>query len=350
MQNLSRRGFDLGPIPHQRQPNEHQPSLDALACWHDGKPVYLPGACAAAISTHAGDIGNTEQLVLAILEGENAEDLLSVEPYQSRLYSKFESLGSAYNEGDTQEVQMIMFDAIDGSDITAEDLWMKISWLSFYDEDASIRFRFSFGVDLEEDVAADPLRQHAAATLAEAVFPESSLVTHNAVLKQHILQITGNANPQFVERILYFNAPNGGAYLHHDMERGHAGVVYAQLTGSTFWLALPQNILVNEILSFLQEGSLPGSLTETQQSELTSLANEPKRLTQELNSFAHEGLIHLINETSEFVQYLIEHHHYRILNAGDVILLPQTSQEHCCWHSVFCLGEEMGQALSFAIR
>ena len=74
------------------------------------------------------------------------------------------------------------------------------------------------------------------------------------------------------------------------------------------------------------------------------------RLSHALNSFAHNELIHLINETEEFTQHLIEKGHSQTLEAGDVILLPQKDQNTCCWHSVFCLGEEMGQALSFAIK
>jgi hypothetical protein len=32
------------------------------------------------------------------------------------------------------------------------------------------------------------------------------------------------------------------------------------------------------------------------------------------------------------------------------MLLPQESMKNCAWHSVFCLGEDAGQALSFAIK
>jgi len=33
-----------------------------------------------------------------------------------------------------------------------------------------------------------------------------------------------------------------------------------------------------------------------------------------------------------------------------VILLPQASMDDCAWHSVFCVGDEAGEALSFAIK
>ena len=129
---------------------------------------------------------------------------------------------------------------------------MKASWLSFYEGDASLRFRFSFGVDFVEDVAADQNRQHYAALLTEAVSPESKIITDNQQLKHTLSQTLGSEEFRFVERIIYFNSASGGAYLHHDRERGHAGVVYAQLTGQTLWLALPQQALIDEINLFVK--------------------------------------------------------------------------------------------------
>lgn len=350
MQNLYRRGFGLGTAPRKSAAK-----ADSLENWSRGLPTKLEGVCNDAISAHSHDIQQTEKLVLSILEGESPEALLAAEPYVNRLARMFDPMGAAYNEGDDQEIEMVMFDAISQHSDTAtcetvEDLWMKVSWLSFHDEDASLRFRFSFGVDLEEDVAADPIRQTAAAELAEAVFPESAIITTNRRLLDHVKTVLNGDTPRFVERILYFNAPNGGAYLHHDLERGHAGVVYAQVSGATLWLALPQQQLVDEVANFIQTHALPSSLSDTAQQELRSLAKDTEHLSQQLNSFSNDSLIHLINETQEFVQFLISQGHYRVLTAGDVILLPQKDAERCCWHSVFCLGEEMGQALSFAIR
>ncbi len=342
MQNLIRRGFDLGSAPQATTPTQ-----DPLGNWRDGMPCKLTAICDNQIQAHSLEIKNTEALVLSILEGESAESALDQPPYQQRLSALFEPLGAAFNEGDDQEVETVMFDTLDGS---AEDLWMKVSWLSFHDEDASIRFRFSFGVDLAEDVAADPTRQQAAAKLAEAVFPESAIITKNPTLLDRLRDTTEQPELCFVERIVYFNAPNGGAYLHHDLERGHAGVVYAQVSGSTLWLALSQQRLVEEVSEFIRTRPLPSSLNNQQQRHLNHLARDHQRLSDALNSFADDALIHLINETEGFVQRLIGRGYYHVLKPGDVILLPQQNASMCCWHSVFCLGEEVGQALSFAIR
>ncbi len=348
MQNLIRRGFNLGqaPLPNPSQDQDNNPGEE----WIQGKPIKIRDVCKSSIAAHQNDIENTESLVIEILEGNSIEETILSEPFSLRLTQRFEALGAANNEGDDQEVETLYFDAVQNEKTIAEDLWLKVSWLSYHEEDASIRFRFSFGVDLEEDVASDPVRQSAAAELAEAIFPECAIISQNGALLEFLEQELDIKKPNFVERIMYFNAPNGGAYLHHDLERGHAGVVYAQLSGATLWLALPHQALATEVASFLQSHELPASLNNNQRQSVLELGHDQASISQALNSFSHDGLIHLINETEEFVQFLIAAGHYRVLGAGDVILLPQKDSESCCWHSVFCLGDEIGQSLSFAVK
>ena len=337
--SLIRRGFDLGNTPELSQQN------DPIENWNLGMPVLRQGICSKAISEYRAQITVTEGLVKNILDEQSLDDLLAQAPFDERLGKRFQSLGSTFNEGDDQEIEMVAFDALGNDEIIAEDLWLKASWLSFYEEDPSLRFRFSFGMDFEEDVAADPFRQQLAAKLCDTVFPESKIISDNQDLLKLITEVTSIAQPNFVERILYFNGPNGGAYLHHDIERGHAGVVYAQVTGVTYWLALSMEQVLDQVTDYVNKYS-----SELEQGEyLAKLVENREQLQHELNSFANDSLIALINESSEFTQTLIDQGYGRKLNAGDVILLPQ-SQHNCCWHSVFCLGQEMGQALSFAIR
>jgi hypothetical protein len=344
MTQLKRRGFSLGNAPGDQKISNN------LDSWKEGYPTLLKAECLNSLQEHCSNIKQTEELVRAVLEVQDYDSVLAKTPYVERLEPKFQSLGSVFNEGDQQEIEMVMFDAMDGEKIIAEDLWLKASWLSFHEDDDSLRFRFSFGIDLEQDVASDPYRQQLSAELTDAVFPESKIITGNIELEQKLKQILNCNGVSFVERIIYFNAPNGGAYLHHDLERGHAGVVFAQLTGQTFWLALPKEKLVQEIISFAKTHSWPDSLTLDMKNEINELIGKPPELAKQLGSFANSSLIHLINETKEFVQFLIAKGHSTKLEEGDVLLLPQESEETCCWHSVFCLGEEMGQALSFAIR
>ena len=346
---LQRRGYTHGIAPAP------QTESDPLSNWQEGKPVLLKAACLGQLSQHQEDITRSDDLYAAILDGQECDTLFTQSPYIERLENDFESLGCSVNEGDDQEIETIIYDALDPNDhdnIIAEDLWMKASWLSFYEDDASLRFRFSFGIDLVEDVAADKNRQHHASRLTNAIFPESSLITENSNLKKQLRTALQSDEFQFVERIVYFNAPNGGAYLHHDRERGHAGVVYTQLSGHTFWLALSKQALLDEISAFVSscdETTWPETLSADFKTEIQRCINE-HAVSAELETFSNSALIHLINETQEFIQHLIAQGHSRQLEPGDAILLPQDNELNCCWHSVFCLGEESGEALSFAIR
>lgn len=345
---LKRRGFELGTVTPLLTSN------DDSGHWQLGKPCLLKGACLDSLSQYQKNIDESAVLYNAILEGRECDQLLDQPPYSTRLDGQFESLGSSINEGDEQEIETVLFDALEQDEIVAEDLWMKASWLSFHEEDASLRFRFSFGVDQLEDVAADKHRQGYAAQLTDAIFPESRVITQNPQLAQTLKQLINSEQLYFVERIIYFNSPNGGAYLHHDRERGHAGVVYAQLSGQTYWLALPKQMLLTEIVSFVErcehQQRWPELIKPEQRAELIALASDIDHLSKELETFANNTVIHLINQTQAFVEQLIAAGHGRLVETGDVLLLAQESQLSCCWHSVFNLGEASGQALSFAIR
>lgn len=344
MSQLKRRGFFLGNIA-QNKISQNDPKL-----WKQGFPILLPKTCQKYLSQNSDNIAQTEKLVSAIFDGQDCDNILSKSPYVEKLEPKFQSLGSVFNQENQQEIEVINFDVMDGDEIIAEDLWLKLAWLSFYDDDMSLRFRFSFGIDQYEDVASDPIRQKFSAELTDAIFPESKIITSNDELVKKLQEILGKKEINFVERIIYFNAPNGGAYMHHDLERGHAGVVFAQVSGSTFWLALPKEKLLDEIIDFAQKNPWPKSLNSDMTKELNNLLQNKSLLEKELDSLANDSLIHLINETKEFVQFLINKGHSFKLDPGDVLLLPQENSKICCWHSVFSIGEEIGQALSFAIR
>ncbi len=346
--SLERRGYQLGEVTSTAT------SSDQTDQWHAGQACLLKGVCLDSIEQQQQNLQRSDRLYAAVLDNIEPHQLMDQPPYSEHLEGLFESLGSTVNEGDEQEIETVLFDVVKDGDLIAQDLWMKVSWLSFYDEDASLRFRFSFGMDLAEDVAADKHRQTYAAQLGNAVFPESTIISEDQSLISTLQDLLKSDEVSFVERIVYFNSPQGGAYLHHDRERGHAGVVYAQLSGQTYWLALPKKDLVNEVIDFInsceQQQQWPSSFTSEQRNELSRLASNTEHLSTELETFANDSLIHLINETEPFVQQLIASGYGRLVETGDVILLPQENDLNCCWHSVFNLGDESGQALSFAIR
>jgi len=309
------------------------------------------------------EISQSHQLMQDVLKGAELSPHLDQSPYRERLGDQFPLLASSFEEHDEQGIEKVYFDAVatqhlerdeDDDEAIAEDLWCKASWLSFLEDDASLRFRFSFGMEALEDVAADPLRQHWAGKLCDALFPESAVVTQHDQLLVLLQDVLGG-KPAFVERIVYFNAPGGGAQMHHDVERGHDGVVFAQLSGSTFWLALSKPHLMDELIAFSRnpahQADIRSVLPEkAEQSALQSLLQDRSALSDYMEELDHEVVEAVMDRCPAFIAHLCGQGFAHILHPGDVLLMPQADLEHCVWHSVCCVGDEPGEALSFAIR
>jgi len=243
---LNRRTSQLGWVAENQRPKMPTQTETALR-WRQDKATMLPGLLPT--EGWQAEIKQSHQLMQAVLQSAEFSPSLDSPPYLKRLNDHFPLLASSFEEHDEQAIEKVYFDAEQNGEAVAEDLWCKASWLSFHDDDASLRFRFSFGMECLEDVAADPVRQHWAGQLCDTLFPESAAITQNSDLLLLLQEILGG-HPAFVERIVYFNAPGGGAQMHHDVERGHDGVVFAQLSGSTFWLALAKSDLIDELIHF----------------------------------------------------------------------------------------------------
>jgi len=352
---LLRRDYELGFV---RQPQ--RPPMPDASCvakhWQADEAVMLPGLL--DLSPWQSDIQQSHQLMEKTLQGGEVSPLLEQPPYNKRLSAHFPLVASSFEEHDEQAIEKIYFDA--EADVgaericVAEDLWCKSSWLSFIEADASLRFRFSFGMECLQDVASDPLRQRWAGRLCDAIFPESAAITSNDTIMNLLKPLLGGS-PAFVERIVYFNAPNGGAQMHHDVERGHDGVVYGQLSGSTFWLALNKQRLMDELIDFIADAHngdeikrlLPDSAARA---ELTGLIRDRQTLSNYMDEFDHELVEAVMDRSPLFTQQLVKHGFGFILHAGDVLLMPQRDLELCVWHSVITLGDAPGEALSFAVR
>jgi hypothetical protein len=351
---LSQRDSRLGWIGEQRRPLF--PSLDvARHAWQAARPILLPGLVADAVPAHERDLAQASLLMQAVLDGADCEELLRQEPYARRLARRYELLASTFDEGDPQEIVKLEFDAMRDDEIIAENLWVKLSWLSYAEQDASLRFRFSFGTENYEDVAADPARQAHAAALSEALFPESAVISANSRLHGFLRGLLQADDLAYVERIVYFNAPEGGAQFHHDVEHGHLGVVFAQLSGRTAWLALSTEQLLDAIQDFLTQPDAELSLAKAiklkkDRAKLIKLAEDRAVLADYLNSRDNDPLEQLVNRAPAFIRHLVDRGHAYILNPGDVILLPQHDAAHCGWHAVYCLDDSPGEALSFAVR
>ena len=354
---LRRRGFEYGCVRQGGRPA--MPDVATLLqCWQSDKPVMLPAVL--DVSARASDIEQSLQLMRQVLVSGELSEALEQPPYKARLATHFPLVASSFEEHDEQGIEKVYFDAElaaatgEERDCVAEDLWCKASWLSFLEADASLRFRFSFGMECLEDVAADPERQRWAGKLCDALFPESALLTENGYIL-HVLSELLEGEPAFVERIVYFNAPNGGAQMHHDVERGHNGVVFAQLSGSTFWLALAKPLLMDELILFVRDVANHKEIEQllpdvAARGELQALLAERQALADYMEAFDHELVEAVIDRSAGFTRQLIEHGHGFILQAGDVLLMPQRDIDHCVWHAVTSLGDEPGEALSFAVR
>jgi len=352
---LLRRDYRLGFVQQHTRPE--MPDATTIARhWQNDEAVLLPGAL--DLQPWQPDIAQSHRLMEATLETGAVSPLLEQAPYTGRLSANFPLVASSFEDHDEQGIEKIYFDAetdVGGERVcVAEDLWCKSSWLSFIEADASLRFRFSFGMECMEDVAADPVRQRWAGRLCDAIFPESAAITNNEAIIEALQPVVGG-RPAFVERIVYFNAPNGGAQMHHDVERGHDGVVYGQLSGSTFWLALGKQALIDELIAFVGnddnaaeiERLLPAADART---ELAGLIRDRQALSDYMDAFDHELVEAVMDRSSLFIRQLVERGCAFILHAGDVLLMPQRDLDTCVWHSVMTLGDTPGEALSFAIR
>jgi len=339
---LKRRGFELGWVREDCRPASPD-SQSIVQAWHNDDAICVPGLAVDAIQHHTGDTRCSRELMEKTLSGRSFGGSLESEPLASRLRPHFAMVASSMEEHDTQGIEKVYFDAENEGRCIAEDLWCKASWLSFHDEDASLRFRFSFGMEGYEDVAADPVRQHWAGVLCDSIFPESAAITENPDILTMLQEILGT-KPAFVERIVYFNAPNGGAQFHHDVERGHAGVIYAQITGRTFWLAASRPKLIEEIRTFLAQTDANAW------QELRQLAANYDVLSAYMEEFDHEDVEALIDRSPAFIRHMVGKGYGFLLHPGDVLLMPQRNIETCVWHSVFCLDDEPGEGLSFALR
>jgi len=352
---LLRRDYSLGFVQQLQRPDMPDANMVARR-WQADEAVLLPGLL--DLQPWRSDIVESQQLMEVVLETGEVSPALEKPPYSKRLQAHFPLVASSFEEHDEQAIEKIYFDAEVDRDgersCVAEDLWCKGSWLSFIEADASLRFRFSFGMECLEDVAADPARQYWAGRLCDAMFPESAAITGSAALNDLLKPVLGGS-PAFVERIVYFNAPNGGAQMHHDVERGHDGVVYGQISGSTFWLALCKQKLIDELIDFIADAKqrdeierlLPDAASRR---ELAELISDRQALSDYMDAFDHELVEAVMDRSGAFIRQLVACGYGYILHAGDVLLMPQRDLDTCVWHSVICLGDEPGEALSFAVR
>lgn len=211
-----------------------------------------------------------------------------------------------------------------------KDLFAKLSWIADDERDLSLRIRFSFGLERALDWRGDVRRSRAADRAALLAYPEGRALARHPRLLRLLGRLCGG-EVRLSERILYNNAPGGGASFHHDAEPGQLGVLYGQFLGRTAWLALPRAELAQEIARLAPNRALARDafrlLEHPDEPRLERLLNRDRRLTRAL--VARGALI--------------------VLGRGDALILPSPSREVCAWHAVFALGKRPSLAHSYGI-
>ncbi len=327
---LDRRGVRHGCV---RPIGRARPAGDARELWSAARPLWIPRILPVGTPAARADIRRTRSLFRRAEEGHI--------DFQREIWRRlegcagWEAAGAAVDLSDEREIEKVFVDHRRGRRAAQRDLWAKLSWISRNERDPSLRIRFSFGSEAHDDWQGDRARSLAADRLCEAVFPETELVTGSRILGDALRRAIGRAT-RLSERIVFANAPGGGAVFHHDAETDQLGVLYAQLAGRTAWLALPKRELADVV-------------RDAARGDLARTIATPAKALRALERQDLPALDRLLNATPSFTRRLVERGALYVLSAGDALLLPSPGPDDAAWHSVFALGERPSLAHSYGI-
>lgn len=300
---------------------------DPAAAWQRGAPIALPGVLQSGVDMLRPEIRSTLAMFDRLRDGARWLDECDRRVAD---VTDFRYASSTVDQLEPREIERLFIDALDEPDgYRGRDITARLSWIADDEADLSLRIRFSFGHEsLREWLDPEDPRSDLADEFAERVFPECQLLTHPALLEQ--IRNWHGAPARMSERIVYSNAPGGGAVFHHDADPSQRGVAFAQLAGATAWLALPRRDLAAAVAAETTEFGDADAV-----SERFDAIDEP--------------LWALLNHTPEFTARLARDGALRVVHAGDVLVLPSPTPDRTAWHSVFALGEAPSLALSFGL-
>jgi hypothetical protein len=321
---LRRRGAELGfAVPLQRQmPGPGR----ARQRWRAGEAVFLPGMLGAAASRHGAAIAATLRMFDRLRGGARFLDELD-----ARLCADpdLRYAGSTIDKNDAREIERVFVRAEPGGQVVAIDLWAKLAWIANDELDTSLRIRFSCGKEqLEEWLQRTDLDAYWVDEFAARAFPECAAVLDCRRLRRLLGDLL-QCPFRLSERIVYNNAPDGGAVFHHDAEPSQLGVVFSQLEGRTAWLALGKRRLAALLVQH-------GAAVDVRRA-MAALDDDSTRLGP------------LLNRDARFTARLAAHGALFVLEAGDCILLPSHGIDDVAWHSVIALGGKPSLAHSYGI-
>ena len=315
---LRRRGHDLGFLVRRGEPEQPE---DLSGLWASDRPIHLPGVLAGGLEVFADEIQASARLFDRLRKGRRF--LEELEP----LLEDVEGIvpaGSTFDRQDEREIEKVWMKVVDpdpeaGGEVFADELWAKLSWVSDDESDLSMRIAFSFGVEQMLDWLDDDSRAPFTDAICEAVFPECATITGHVPLIEALEELVGHPL-RFSERIVYSNAPGGGAVFHHDVEPGQRGVVFGQFHGRSAWFALPKRELAHLLMDYADG-------IDDEAHALRILDDEDDRTRYEV-----------LNEDPQFARLLVEGGHAFLVEPGDALLLPNHGPHDTCWHSVFAVG------------
>lgn len=362
---LSRRGRWHGEWAVLEPEDESGPPDPGrlAARWREARPIVLPGVLDDTVEALASELdrADSDRELLSRAGGLRRWLAARSEDLAPHFRISGRDLSHADPERDLQRCGLTFVAHPErASSRTVRDLWLKTGWLSTHEDDASLRLRFSFGREVDDDGSADALRHGLVTRLAEACLPESAALHEHPDLGA-ILETLCGEPITYSQHIAYWNAPEGGALFHHDAfgdpdVSGQRGVLFAQLTGHTAWLALSIEDLATRVIEFLgalQDGELHWVRSQVFGDEFPNalaLAADRERLVSELGLPGCGSLGRLCDRGPEFTSFLADAGHALVLSPGDALLLPNHGTRRTAMHSVFCAGERTGYALSLAVR
>jgi len=381
---LERRGIEHGDWAELETGGlapDVEPGMDAWReRWADARPILLRGQLAGRLEAFAPLLKERAQLgrQLEVTGGGGALETL-VEAGLGRLGGAFDVLtdseGGALEAvvgGDPErdlERRFFSHAQLPGEG-RAADFWLKSQRLSRTEADHSGRIRISFGTEREDDASHDDARHLAVAELGRALLPETELLREDRQLLAILSELDApdvdesDGSELFLSQdIAYWNAPNGGALMHHDAfdedyEVRQRAVVYAQLTGATAWIALSTQELaarVTEFVEMIDEGEMPwlrAALFRGNPGEalMKKILKGGRFVFAELEKPGCGRLGRIVNRGPEFTSLLADAGHGFIVRAGDVLVLPNHGLGHTAMHSVFCASAKPAYSLSLALR
>ena len=356
---LQRRGHDHGAWAEldlapsglgDPRREELDPEL-ARERWSAARPILLP-RCVAELP--AAEVEAGLGLGRELLEPQGLARW--AEGLGARMPARCEP-PPGFGETDERTLERLFFDSSAGP-----PTWLMSGRLSTFEGEDSVRLRASFGREVEDDASTDEDAHRAVSALAEAALPGALRLDLQPRLLDTLRQLTGGET-FLTQHIGYWNAPGGGALMHHDAfgeadSGGQLGVAYAQLSGTTCWLALSIEDLADRLADyaeFLDEGGAEWLRKELwperrDLDRLRARMNDRRAFLRELASPGCGQFGPLVQRGPEFTAFLADAGHGLFVRPGDVLLLPSHGLERCALHSVFCADERTTYAISAAIR